>query len=87
MLPSDLYIWSFSVCINQWFSIHFIQVVRRQTSGAAENVDSYSITIYCYDCREVRLVFVIDSDQSGVTMLRPGENKPILPKKLLKVGH
>lgn len=56
-------------------------------SGAAENVDSTSITIYCHDCREVQLVFVIDSDQSGITVLRPGEDKPILPKKLLKVGH
>ena len=64
-----------------------IQVVRRQVSGAAENVESYSITIYCHDCREVRLVFVIDSDQSGITVLRPEEDKPILPKKLLKVGH
>ena len=45
------------------------------------------MTIYCHDCRSVQLVFLTDLDKpAGLNVFRRGgDDKPVLPKKLLKV--
>lgn len=56
--------------------------MRRQ----AETLDSYSITLHCYDCRSVRLTFVTEPDGRSRVLKNKEENQTV-PKKLMKVKY
>ena len=57
--------------------------MRRQ-AGTVENLESYSVTLHCYDCRSVRLTFVTEPDGIKKVSRNKDENQTV-PKKIIKV--
>jgi hypothetical protein len=81
-----------STDISMWIALNNIShiehgagnmVIRRLASTGAENVQNYTITIHCHDCRSIQLVFIAETFKEGINRRDTRDPKQALPNKLL----